>query len=173
MRRIALYCNLFWILFSLVVCVEAFRLRLGTITKPGSGLFPFSLGMVMLVLSLSRPFPGDRKKTEGRQNNPSGAFSLVEHRHHPGGYTGVRAYPRKDRLPYQYLPLRRPPAQGCGAADLEDIHHRRAHHGGRSQPHLQRHLSSPDSVRDAGVLRGQPWTSSTSFFSASALPSSP
>jgi putative tricarboxylic transport membrane protein len=52
MRRMALWCNLFWILFSLVVCVEAYRLRLGTITKPGSGLFPFSLGMVMLVLSL-------------------------------------------------------------------------------------------------------------------------
>jgi putative tricarboxylic transport membrane protein len=80
MRRIALYCNLFWILFSLVVCVEAYRLRLGTVTKPGSGLFPFSLGVVMLVLSLSALFQaiGRKNKDEKRTSQePTRWCSIV------------------------------------------------------------------------------------------------
>ena len=52
MRRVLLCCNLFWILFSLVTCIEAYRLKLGAVTKPGSGFFPFSAGLVMLVLAL-------------------------------------------------------------------------------------------------------------------------
>jgi putative tricarboxylic transport membrane protein len=74
MRRIALYCNLFWILFSLVVCVEAYRLRLGTITKPGSGLFPFSLGMVMLVLSLVAFFRAIGRKNKHETKTSRGPF---------------------------------------------------------------------------------------------------
>jgi hypothetical protein len=74
MRRIALYCNLFWIFFSLVVCVEAFRLRLGTITKPGSGLFPFSLGVVMLVLSLSALFQAIGRKNKDEKRTPQESF---------------------------------------------------------------------------------------------------
>ncbi len=62
MRRTILYCNLFWILFSLLVCEEAYRLRLGTITKPGSGLFPFSIGIVMLFLGLAALFQSVGKK---------------------------------------------------------------------------------------------------------------
>lgn len=52
MKRVARYCNIFWLLFSLVVCEQAYRLKLGAVTKPGPGLFPFSLGAVMLLLSL-------------------------------------------------------------------------------------------------------------------------
>ncbi len=52
MKRVLLFCNLFWLLFSLVVCVEAYRLKIGAINNPGSGFFPFSAGLVMLILSL-------------------------------------------------------------------------------------------------------------------------
>jgi len=52
MRRVLLCCNLFWILFALITCIEAYRLKLGAVTKPGSGFFPFSAGLVMLVLAL-------------------------------------------------------------------------------------------------------------------------
>ncbi len=62
MRRTILYCNLFWILFSLLVCEESYRLRLGTITKPGSGLFPFSIGIVMMLLGLVALFQSVGKK---------------------------------------------------------------------------------------------------------------
>jgi len=50
--RILFYCNLFWVLFSLVTCVESYRLRIGTINDPGPGFFPFSAGLIMLILSL-------------------------------------------------------------------------------------------------------------------------
>jgi putative tricarboxylic transport membrane protein len=62
MRRFALYCNLFWILFSLITCVESYRLKLGAIQQPGPGFFPFSAGLVMLILSLAALFQSIKKK---------------------------------------------------------------------------------------------------------------
>ena len=62
MRRILLYANLFWILFSLFVCVESYRLRLGSIHTPGPGFFPFSASFVMALLSLAALFQSIKKK---------------------------------------------------------------------------------------------------------------
>lgn len=62
MRRILSYCNLFWILFSLITCVESYRLKLGTINTPGPGFFPFTAGFIMLILSLAALFQSIRKK---------------------------------------------------------------------------------------------------------------
>ncbi len=59
--RAGLYCNLFWLLLALVTCEESFRLKLGGVTKPGSGFFPFCAGLVMLVLSLAALFQPLRK----------------------------------------------------------------------------------------------------------------
>jgi putative tricarboxylic transport membrane protein len=67
MRRTLLYCNLFWLLFSLVVCVEAYRLKLGAINDPGSGFFPFCVGLVMLGLSLAALFQSMGKKNEAEK----------------------------------------------------------------------------------------------------------
>ena len=64
MRRVLFFCNLFWILFSLVVCVEAYRLNLGALNSPGAGLFPFSAGLVMLLLSLLAILNRGEKGTE-------------------------------------------------------------------------------------------------------------
>ena len=52
MGRTFLYCNLFWLLFSVITCVEAYRLTLGNINNPGPGFFPFGAGLTMLTLSL-------------------------------------------------------------------------------------------------------------------------
>ena len=52
MKRITLYCNIFWLLFSLILCIESYRLSMGGIRSPGPGLFPFCLGFVMAGLSL-------------------------------------------------------------------------------------------------------------------------
>jgi putative tricarboxylic transport membrane protein len=60
--RVLLYCNLFWLLFSLVTCVESYRLNLGTMNKPGPGFFPFSAGLVMLILSLAALFQSIKKR---------------------------------------------------------------------------------------------------------------
>lgn len=67
MRRILLYANLFWLLFSLFICVESYRLKLGAINNPGPGFFPFSAGLVMLILSLVGLFQSDRKKNEAEK----------------------------------------------------------------------------------------------------------
>ncbi len=52
MKRIHLYCNIFWLVFSLILCIESYRLSIGAIRNPGPGLFPFCLGFVMASLSL-------------------------------------------------------------------------------------------------------------------------
>jgi hypothetical protein len=62
MRRFALYCNLFWILFSLVTCVESYHLKLGAIQQPGPGFFPFSAGLLMLILSVAALFQLIKKR---------------------------------------------------------------------------------------------------------------
>jgi putative tricarboxylic transport membrane protein len=60
--RIFLYCSLFWLLFSVITCVEAYRLTVGTINKPGPGFFPFGAGFAMLILSLAALFQSMAKK---------------------------------------------------------------------------------------------------------------
>jgi putative tricarboxylic transport membrane protein len=64
MKRILLYCNLFWLSFSLYICVEASRLKLGAIRNPGPGFFPFSAGLVMLILSLAALFQSIKKRNK-------------------------------------------------------------------------------------------------------------
>jgi putative tricarboxylic transport membrane protein len=60
MKHLLFYCNLFWLLASLFICVESYRLKLGAINQPGSGLFPFSAGLAMLILSLAALFQSIR-----------------------------------------------------------------------------------------------------------------
>ena len=64
MRRVLFFCNLFWLLFSLITCIEAYRLKLGAIHKPGPGFFPFGVGLVMLGLSLVALFQSIGKKKD-------------------------------------------------------------------------------------------------------------
>jgi len=80
MRRILLYTNLFWILVSLVTCVESYRLKLGTINTPGPGFFPFAAGFVMLILSLTALFQsirGREKEEETLRQEPLRWWSIV------------------------------------------------------------------------------------------------
>jgi putative tricarboxylic transport membrane protein len=53
-----------------VVCIEAYRLKLGAINNPGSGFFPFSAGLVMLILSLIALFQSMGKK--GKEEKSAG-----------------------------------------------------------------------------------------------------
>jgi putative tricarboxylic transport membrane protein len=74
MRRFALYCNLFWLLFSLFTCVEAFRLGLGSVNNPGPGFFPFGAGFIMLILSLAALFQSIRKRIQLEKTTPQEPF---------------------------------------------------------------------------------------------------
>jgi putative tricarboxylic transport membrane protein len=42
----------FWIIFSILICIESFRLGIGSFHAPGTGFFPFLAGMVFGILSL-------------------------------------------------------------------------------------------------------------------------
>ena len=74
MRCIFLYCNLFWLLFSLFICVESYRLKLGAINQPGPGFFPFSAGLVMLILSLAALFQSMARKRKVEKTTPQEPF---------------------------------------------------------------------------------------------------
>jgi putative tricarboxylic transport membrane protein len=80
MRRILFYCNLFWLLFSLFICVESYRLKLGAINQPGPGFFPFSAGLVMLILSLAalfRSIRGMEKEEKALRQEPFRWWNIV------------------------------------------------------------------------------------------------
>ena len=70
MRRILFYCNLFWLLFSLVICVESYRLKLGAVNNPGPGFFPFGAGVVMLILSLVALFQSRARREKKESTMP-------------------------------------------------------------------------------------------------------
>jgi putative tricarboxylic transport membrane protein len=63
-KSIDLYTGLFWLLFSLVVCSEAYRLKLGDIHQPGPGFFPFWAAVIMGILSLAVVLQSFREKVD-------------------------------------------------------------------------------------------------------------
>lgn len=74
MGRTFLYCNIFWLLFSLITCVEAYRLTLGNINDPGPGFFPFGAGLTMLILSLVGLFQSIARKKKVEKTAPQELF---------------------------------------------------------------------------------------------------
>ena len=42
----------FWLIFSMLICIESYRLDIGSFHAPGTGFFPFWVGMVFGALSL-------------------------------------------------------------------------------------------------------------------------
>jgi putative tricarboxylic transport membrane protein len=72
--RIFFYCNLFWLLFSVLTCVEAYRLTLGNINDPGPGFFPFGAGLTMLILSLAALFQPMARKQKVEKTTPQEPF---------------------------------------------------------------------------------------------------
>lgn len=64
MRWVKVYCSLFWLLFSVVTCLEASRLNMGGLHEPGSGFFPFAIGLLTGVLALIALFQSIREKKE-------------------------------------------------------------------------------------------------------------
>ncbi len=74
MGRIFLWCNLFWVLFSVITCVEAYRLNLGTVHEPGPGFFPFGAGFIMLILSLAALLQSRAKKQKVEETSRQETF---------------------------------------------------------------------------------------------------
>ena len=58
------WTGLFFILFSLYVCFESWRLGVGSFFRPGAGFFPFSSSLLLGLLSLILGFLAFRGKVE-------------------------------------------------------------------------------------------------------------
>ena len=52
MRSVKLYCSLFWLLFSVVMGQQAFRLPMGVMRDPGAGFFPLLIALVTGLLAI-------------------------------------------------------------------------------------------------------------------------
>jgi putative tricarboxylic transport membrane protein len=53
MRTIRSFGALVWIGLSGIVCIDSFRTGIGTFRSPGSGFFPFWLGLVLVGLAVA------------------------------------------------------------------------------------------------------------------------
>lgn len=79
-KKVDFYTGLFWLLFSLVTCIEAYRLKLGDIRQPGPGFFPFWTGIIMGILSLVVLFQSIREKESKDsivQDEPFGSWNII------------------------------------------------------------------------------------------------
>ena len=61
--------NLFWLLFSLITCIESYRLSIGSMSQPGPGFFPFGAGFIMLFLALAGLWQSLKKSGGKEQTN--------------------------------------------------------------------------------------------------------
>lgn len=52
MKRVKIYCSVFWLLFSAITCFAASRLSMGDFHEPGSGFFPLAVSLLTGFLAL-------------------------------------------------------------------------------------------------------------------------
>jgi putative tricarboxylic transport membrane protein len=63
MRRLNLYSSAFWLLFSIYIAFECYRLGLGTWHEPGPGYFPFGASVLLGSMAFSVLIKSLRKGT--------------------------------------------------------------------------------------------------------------
>jgi putative tricarboxylic transport membrane protein len=63
-RSVKICCSLFWLLFSVVMSREAFRLPMGEMRDPGAGFFPLLIGLVTGLLAFIALIQSLRAKKE-------------------------------------------------------------------------------------------------------------
>jgi hypothetical protein len=64
MKTSDLGSSLFWLVFSISVCVESLRLGIGTLHNPGMGFWAFGASGLLVILSLSLFFQAVLRKGE-------------------------------------------------------------------------------------------------------------
>lgn len=72
MKKQGLFINLIWLVFSLAVCLESWRLNVGDLHAPGPGFLPFITGLLLGLLALIAFFQALREKPS--QGKPSLSF---------------------------------------------------------------------------------------------------
>jgi putative tricarboxylic transport membrane protein len=69
-RLVKICCSLFWLLFSAVMSLEAFRLPMGEMRDPGAGFFPLLIALVtglLALIALAQAFRTKPEKGDGSQ----------------------------------------------------------------------------------------------------------
>jgi putative tricarboxylic transport membrane protein len=61
---VKLYCSLFWLLFSVVMGQQAFRLPMGVMRDPGAGFFPLLIALLTGLLAILALVEALREKQE-------------------------------------------------------------------------------------------------------------
>ena len=69
--------SLFLLLFSVFICVESFRMDVGTLGRPGPGLFPFGAGLVLGILSISALFVSTVREQTAGQTGRTGKYKIL------------------------------------------------------------------------------------------------
>ena len=75
MRKVHLYITLFWMALGIFVAAYSYWLGLGKLLDPGPGLFPFLLGLAVLLLGvykLTKEFPSAKKDEEESRREGKG-----------------------------------------------------------------------------------------------------
>jgi len=52
MKKKNIGSSILWLLFSVIVCIESYKLNIGTLHNPGPGFYPFSIGLTLILFSL-------------------------------------------------------------------------------------------------------------------------
>jgi putative tricarboxylic transport membrane protein len=76
-REVHLYITLFWMALGIFVAAYSYWLGLGKLLDPGPGLFPFLLGLAVLLLGvykLTKEFPLAKKDEEESREKEKGSF---------------------------------------------------------------------------------------------------
>jgi putative tricarboxylic transport membrane protein len=69
-KSVKIVCSLFWLLFSVVITREAFRLPMGVMRDPGAGFFPLLVALltgILAMIALAQALRQKREKTDGPQ----------------------------------------------------------------------------------------------------------
>ncbi len=78
MRSVKICCSLFWLLFSVVMSREAFRLPMGVMRDPGAGFFPLLIAAMtglLAVIALVQALRTKREQGDGsRASRPEEPF---------------------------------------------------------------------------------------------------
>ena len=79
MRKADQISGIFWLFFSGFICVESYRLGLGTLHQPGPGFIFFWTAFVMGILSIAVLIPAwTRKKTGEREGSLFGKENMLK-----------------------------------------------------------------------------------------------
>lgn len=68
--------SLFLLFLSLFICLDSYRIDLGTLSSPGPGLFPFGAGLILGILSLIIILQSSAKEEPGGTEG-TGKYKIV------------------------------------------------------------------------------------------------